>query len=125
MDPGARRCLEWKTVLVCLLPRPQQLKMTGAKTAQPRQVQIAYFHEGRDVIAAPPNLAAQAPHWDYNLVANPACELGGDAAPRTEVTDPFEHTRLYRRLNTTRISTTGPTQATVRRTSIATDPMPG
>jgi hypothetical protein len=45
----------------------------------------------------------------YNLVANPACELGGKALRATEVTDPFEHTLLYRPPDS----------------NIATDPMPG
>ena len=45
----------------------------------------------------------------YSLVANPACELGGEAFRATEVTDPFEHPRLYRPPDS----------------NIATDPMPG
>ena len=90
-----------------------------------------YFHEGRDVIAVASNFGRRRqPHWYYNLVANPGCELGGDAFRATEVTDPFEHTRLYRlaersyagyidyRANTAMVGR----QIPILR---ATDPMPG
>jgi deazaflavin-dependent oxidoreductase (nitroreductase family) len=72
------------------------LTTTGAKTGQPRQAQISYFHEGRDVIAVASNFGGSThPNWYYNLVAHPACELGGENFIATEVTDPVEHERLY------------------------------
>lgn len=72
------------------------LKMTGAKTGQPREAQISYFHDGRDVIAVASNFGGGThPNWYYNLIAHPECELGGDSFLATEVTDPVEHARLY------------------------------
>jgi len=70
--------------------------MTGAKTGQPRQVQIAYFHDGRDVIGVASNFGGNRhPHWYCNLLAHPECELGGESFRASEVTDPIEYARLY------------------------------
>ncbi|SOX56477.1 nitroreductase family deazaflavin-dependent oxidoreductase [Mycobacterium ahvazicum] len=72
------------------------LHMTGAKTGQPRQAQISYFHDGRDVIAVASNFGGTThPNWYYNLKAHPECELGGERFLATEVTDPAEYERLY------------------------------
>jgi deazaflavin-dependent oxidoreductase (nitroreductase family) len=72
------------------------LKMTGAKTGQPREAQIVYFHDGRDVIAIASNYGGDRnPQWYHNLIAHPECELGGEAFRATEVTDPAEYARLY------------------------------
>ena len=59
-------------------------------------VQVAYFHDGRDVIAVASNFGGEKhPHWYYNLAAPPECELGGQHFRAAEVTDPTEHARLY------------------------------
>jgi deazaflavin-dependent oxidoreductase (nitroreductase family) len=72
------------------------LETTGAKTGQPRQVQIAYFHDGQDAIAVASNFGgSKHPQWYHNLLAHPECELGGEAFRAVEVTDPAEHARLY------------------------------
>jgi deazaflavin-dependent oxidoreductase (nitroreductase family) len=72
------------------------LRTIGAKSGQHRQVQIAYFHDGRDVIVIASNFGgAKHPGWYYNLVAHPACTLGGDAFVAHQVTDESEYTRLY------------------------------
>jgi deazaflavin-dependent oxidoreductase (nitroreductase family) len=72
------------------------LTTMGARTGQPRQVQIAYFHDGRDAIAVASNFGGEKhPHWYYNLAAPPECELGGQPFRATEVTAPMEHARLY------------------------------
>jgi deazaflavin-dependent oxidoreductase (nitroreductase family) len=72
------------------------LRMTGAKSGQPRQAQISYFHDGSDVIAIASNFGGKThPGWYYNLQAHPECELGGEPFLATEVTDPAEWTRLY------------------------------
>ncbi|MEM6106238.1 nitroreductase family deazaflavin-dependent oxidoreductase [Mycobacterium sp. 050272] len=72
------------------------LHMTGAKSGQPRQAQISYFHDGRDVIAVASNFGGTThPNWYYNLNAHPECELGGERFLATEVTDPAEYERLY------------------------------
>src|ERR1700710_156029 len=72
------------------------LRTTGAKSGQPREVQITYFHDGRDPIAVASNYGGSAnPQWARNLLAQNDCELGGDAFSATEVTDPDEYARLY------------------------------
>ncbi|MGZ7023740.1 MAG: nitroreductase/quinone reductase family protein [Ilumatobacteraceae bacterium] len=72
------------------------LASTGAKTGQSRQHQLAYFHDGADVIL----IASYAgepkhPQWYYNLKANPECRMGGEGFLATEVTDSDEYERLY------------------------------
>ncbi len=72
------------------------LKSTGAKTGQVRESQIAYFHDGPDVIVVASNYGGDKhPQWYHNLVAHPECELGDEALRATEVTDPDEYARLY------------------------------
>lgn len=72
------------------------LKSTGAKTGQVREAQIAYFHDGPDVIVIASNYGGDKhPQWYHNLVAHPECELGDEAFRAAEVTDPDEYARLY------------------------------
>jgi deazaflavin-dependent oxidoreductase (nitroreductase family) len=72
------------------------LTTTGAKSSQPRQVQITYFHDGPNPIAIASNYGGGTnPMWSRNLLAHPECELGGDAFLAAEVTDPQEYARLY------------------------------
>jgi deazaflavin-dependent oxidoreductase (nitroreductase family) len=69
---------------------------TGAKSGQPRQVQLTYFHDGPDPILIASNYAGpKHPQWSYNLKANPECKFGGEHFVATEVTDPTEYTRLF------------------------------
>src|SRR5437868_2434235 len=43
------------------------LKTTGAKSGQRREVQITYFHDGRDAVAVASNYGkANHPQWYYN-----------------------------------------------------------
>jgi deazaflavin-dependent oxidoreductase (nitroreductase family) len=72
------------------------LMTTGAKSGQPREHQITYFHDGPDPIVTASNYGGpKHPQWYYNLKAHPECELGGEKFLATEVTDPDEHARLY------------------------------
>jgi deazaflavin-dependent oxidoreductase (nitroreductase family) len=72
------------------------LKSTGAKTGQPREVQVTYFHDGPDPIVIASNYGGNTnPQWARNLIAHPDCELGGHAFRATEVSDPDEYARLY------------------------------
>jgi len=72
------------------------LKTTGAKSGQPREVQITYFHDGPDPIAVASNYGGgKDPLWARNLRAHPECELGGDPFRATDVTDPDEYARLF------------------------------
>ncbi len=72
------------------------LKTTGAKSGQLREAQIAYFHDGSDVVVIASNYGGDKhPQWYHNLVAHPDCELGDEAFRATEVTDPQEYARLY------------------------------
>jgi deazaflavin-dependent oxidoreductase (nitroreductase family) len=72
------------------------LMTTGAKTGQPREHQITYFHDGQDVIAIGSNYGGpKNPQWYYNLKAHPECELGDEKFVASEVTDPNDYTYLY------------------------------
>ena len=72
------------------------LSMTGAKSGQVRETQIAYFHDGRDVIAVASNYGGDRhPQWYHNLVAHPDCELGDEKFRAAEVIDSDEYARLY------------------------------
>lgn len=72
------------------------LTTTGAKSGLPRVAQIAYFHDGDDVIVIASNYGGDRhPQWYHNLVAHPECDLGGETFRATEVTDPSEYARLY------------------------------
>lgn len=72
------------------------LVSTGAKSGARREVQLTYFHDGRDPILTASNYGGDKhPQWYYNLKANPQCEFGDEPYIATEVTDPVEHDRLY------------------------------
>jgi len=71
-------------------------KHQALRAAETPPVQVAYFHDDYDVIVIASNFGgAQHPGWYYNLVAHPACTLGGYAFVAREVTDETEYTRLY------------------------------
>ena len=72
------------------------LMTTGAKSGQPREHQITYFHDGRDAIAIASNYGGpKNPQWSYNLKAHPQCELGDEKFVAREVTDPDDYAYLY------------------------------
>jgi deazaflavin-dependent oxidoreductase (nitroreductase family) len=72
------------------------LKTTGAKSGALRVAQVAYFHDGPDVVVLASNYGGDKhPQWYHNLVAHPDCELGGEALCATEVTDPDAYARLF------------------------------
>ncbi|WP_072843818.1 nitroreductase family deazaflavin-dependent oxidoreductase [Rhodococcus tukisamuensis] len=72
------------------------LETTGARSGLPRAVQIAYFHDGRDVVVVASNFGGtRNPQWSRNLIAHPECEFGGEGFVATEVTAPEEYERLY------------------------------
>ena len=69
---------------------------TGAKSGQPREVQLTYFHDGSDPILIASNYGGpKHPHWYYNLVAHPECRFGDERLLATEITEPREYARLY------------------------------
>jgi deazaflavin-dependent oxidoreductase (nitroreductase family) len=75
---------------------------TGAKSGARREVTLAYFTDGDDVILIASNYGQEKhPNWYYNVLKNPRCELfadgrtdsgGGFVARPTEGAD---HDRLY------------------------------
>jgi deazaflavin-dependent oxidoreductase (nitroreductase family) len=72
------------------------LMTTGAKSGQPREVQLAYFHDGPDrIVIASYGGGPKHPNWYHNLKAHPECQLGDERFAATEVTDPHEYTRPY------------------------------
>jgi deazaflavin-dependent oxidoreductase (nitroreductase family) len=70
---------------------------TGAKSGEPRVVQLTYFHDGPDVILLGSNYGGtKHPQWYYNLKAHPECEFGGESFSASQVTDSDEYARLYK-----------------------------
>ena len=54
-------------------------RSTGAKSGQPREHQVNYFHDGTDAIVIASNYGGpKQPGWYFNLKAHPECELGGE-----------------------------------------------
>lgn len=72
------------------------LTTTGAKSGRRRETQLAYFHDGRDVIVMASNYGGDRhPQWYHNLVAHPECELGGEVFLAEDVTEPDDYARLF------------------------------
>jgi len=72
------------------------LMTTGAKSDQPREVQLTYFHDGSDPILIASNYGGpKHPQWYHNLIAHPECQFGDETFVATEVTDSDEYARLY------------------------------
>jgi len=77
-------------------PSTAPLMTTGAKSGQPREHQITYFHDGRDAIAIASNYGGpKHPQWYYNLKAHPECALGDETFVASEVTDADDYAYLY------------------------------
>ena len=75
------------------------LTTTGAKTGQRRDVPLAYFTDGDDVVLIASNYGrGRHPGWYHNLRAHPACELSigprGGAFTATEAQG-ADRDRLY------------------------------
>jgi len=69
---------------------------TGAKSGEPRENPVLYFHDGDDVVLIASSFGRDKhPAWYHNLVAHPACTLNGLAFMATEVSDPGEVERLF------------------------------
>ncbi len=69
---------------------------TGAKSGEPREVQLTYFHDRSDVILLASNYGgSKHPQWYFNLKAHPGCEFGGTSFVAALVTDADEYARLY------------------------------
>jgi deazaflavin-dependent oxidoreductase (nitroreductase family) len=72
------------------------LMTTGAKSGQPRESQLAYFHDGPDpILIASYGGGPKNPQWYHNLKANPECQFGDEKFVAAEVTDPDEYARLF------------------------------
>ena len=75
------------------------LTTNGARSGQRREIPLAYFTDGEDVILIASNYGSERhPAWYHNLVAHPECELhigprGGDFIAR-EATG-ADRDRLY------------------------------
>jgi deazaflavin-dependent oxidoreductase (nitroreductase family) len=96
IDPWLFRATNGRYPWVLGAPSTAPLMTTGAKSTQPREHQITYFHDGPDPIVTASNYGRpKHPQWYYNLKAHPECELGGEKFLASEVTDPDDYARLY------------------------------
>ncbi len=72
------------------------LHSTGARSGQPRETPVVYFHDGADVVLVASSFGRERhPAWFHNLVAHPACSLNGAPFTASEVTDDGEYERLF------------------------------
>jgi deazaflavin-dependent oxidoreductase (nitroreductase family) len=76
------------------------LSTVGAKTGETREVPLAYFTDGDDVVLIASNYGgARHPGWYHNLRANSRCELHigsrGGTFVAAEVDDEDDRDRLY------------------------------
>lgn len=96
VDPWLYRASGGRYPRVLGGPATAPLTSTGARSGQRRVCQLAYFHDGPDVILLASNSAKPTnPGWYYNLKSHPECRLGDETFGATEVTDPDEYARLY------------------------------
>jgi len=69
---------------------------TGAKSGEPRENPVLYFHDGDDVVLIASSFGRDKhPAWYHNLVAHPACTLNGLSFMAAEVSDAAEVERLF------------------------------
>jgi deazaflavin-dependent oxidoreductase (nitroreductase family) len=75
------------------------LRTTGAKSGASRDVTLAYFTDGDDVVLIATNYGqAKHPSWYHNLLKNPECELfanGGSGRFVARATTGSDHDRLF------------------------------
>jgi deazaflavin-dependent oxidoreductase (nitroreductase family) len=96
VDPWLGRISSGRVSLGMFNVPSATLKTTGAKSGQLRATQVAYFHDGRDVVVMASNYGDEKhPQWYHNLIANPDCELGDEEFRAEEVTDPDSYARLF------------------------------
>ena len=77
-DPHLFRLTRGRVNMGAIINAP--LVSTGAKSGQPREVQLTYFHDGPDVILLASNYGGtKHPQWYHNLKANSDCEFGGES----------------------------------------------
>ena len=69
---------------------------TGAKSGEPRENPVLYFHDGDDVVLIASSFGRDKhPAWYHNLVAHPACTLNGLPFTAAEVSEDAEIERLF------------------------------
>jgi deazaflavin-dependent oxidoreductase (nitroreductase family) len=93
-DPHLFRLTGGRVNMGAIITAP--LASTGAKSGEPREVQLTYFHDGPDVILLASNYGgSNHPNWYYNLKTHPECKFGGESCSASRVTDASEYARLF------------------------------
>jgi deazaflavin-dependent oxidoreductase (nitroreductase family) len=94
-DPYLFRLTRGRINMGAIINAP--LVSTGAKSGQPREVQLTYFHDGPDVILLASNYGGtKHPQWYYNLRAHPDCDFGGEKFSASQATDSVQYVRRYK-----------------------------
>ena len=99
VDPWLLRATAGRLSMGLMMPSAL-LTTTGAKTGQPRNNPVFYFHDGNDVIVIASNYGdGKNPAWYYNLTAHPLVQMSktgsGPAMTATEVCDHAERERIW------------------------------
>lgn len=99
MDAKLLKATGGRVRLVASLPTAL-LESTGARSGQPRETPVVYFHPDAaadDVVLIASSFGREKhPAWFHNLVAHPDCRLNGRPFVAREITDPVEYEQLYR-----------------------------
>lgn len=96
LDPSIYRATggRYPWILGAMATAP--LTTIGARSGKRREVQLMYFHDGRDAILIASNGGGNRhPGWYHNLKAHPECELGDEKYRAIEVEEPDERNRLF------------------------------
>lgn len=95
VDAAVLRATGGRLRLVGHLPTAT-LATTGARSGQPREVPVLYFHDGVDVVVVASSFGRDRhPAWYHNLVAHPDCRLNDQPFTAAEVTDVDDYERLF------------------------------
>lgn len=95
VDPWLLRTSGGRVRMGLMLPSAL-LESTGAKSGQPRETTLLYFHDGADVIVIASSYGrASHPSWYHNLLAHPQCRLGGDPFTAELIAEEAERTRVW------------------------------
>ncbi len=92
------RVLRWTGGRIRLVgPLPTALlATTGARSGEPRENPVVYFHDGDDVILVASSFGRDRhPAWFHNLTAHPRARLNGCEFVAAEVTDESDYERLF------------------------------
>jgi deazaflavin-dependent oxidoreductase (nitroreductase family) len=96
LDPWLLRISGGRLATTTLIVPTLALGTTGAKSGEPRNHAVIYFHDGDDVIVVASHAGAPThPAWFHNLVAHPDVSVNGLPMRATVIADEAERARVW------------------------------